>query len=69
MLLLLGLAGWLAYIGWIYYVALSVIGVWCLRQALQLRQAVSAPTAFHMFQQNVWVGTAVLIGMVAGFLL
>lgn len=69
MLLLLGLAGWLAHIGWIYYAALTAIGVWCLRQALQLRGALSVPTAFHMFQQHVWVGAAVLIGMVAGFLL
>ncbi|MGH7181107.1 MAG: UbiA family prenyltransferase, partial [Nitrospiraceae bacterium] len=69
MLLLLGLAGWLARIGWIYYGALAAIGWWCLRQALQLRQAVSTPTAFHMFQQHVWVGIAVFIGMVAGFLL
>ena len=69
MLLLLGLAGWLAHIGWIYYVALAAVGVWCLRQALQLRQTVSAPTAFHMFQQHVWVGAALFIGMIAGFLI
>ena len=69
MLLLLGLAGWFAQIGWIYYAALAAVGVWCLKQALQLRQAVPAPTAFHMFQQHVWVGAAVFIGMIAGFLL
>ena len=69
MLLLLGLAGWLADIGWIYYAALTAIGAWCLRQALQLRQTVTTPTAFRMFQQHVWVGTAVFIGMIAGFLL
>ena len=69
MLLLLGLAGWFAHIGWIYYAALAAIGVWCLRQALQLRQTVPAPNAFHMFQQHVWVGAAVFIGMIAGFLL
>jgi len=69
MLFLLGLAGWLADIGWIYYGVLVTIGWWCLRQALQLRQAVSSPTAFHMFQQHVWVGAAVFLGMVAGFLL
>ena len=68
MLLLLGLAGWLADIGWIYYAALAAIGAWCLRQALQLRQTVTTPTAFRMFQQHVWVGTAVFIGMIAGFL-
>lgn len=69
MLLLLGLAGRLADIGWIYYAALAAIGVWCLRQALQLRHTVTTPAAFHMFRQHVWVGTAVFIGMIAGFLL
>jgi 4-hydroxybenzoate polyprenyltransferase len=68
MLLLLGLAGWFAQIGGIYYGALAAIGLWCVKQTLQLREAVSAPTAFHMFQQHVWVGAAVFIGMVAGFL-
>jgi 4-hydroxybenzoate polyprenyltransferase len=69
MLLLLGLAGWFAHIGWIYYAALAVIGVWCLKQALQLRKAVPPPTAFRMFQQHVWVGAAVFVGMIAGFLI
>ena len=69
MLLLLGLAGWLAHIGWIYYALLMAIGMWCVRQALQLRGAIPAPTAFHMFQQHVWVGAAILLGMIAGFLL
>ncbi len=69
MLLLLALAGRLSDIGWSYYTALAVIGVWCLRQALQLRQNIAGPTAFHMFQQHVWVGAAVFIGMIAGFLL
>ena len=68
MLLLLGLAGWLAHIGWIYYALLMAIGMWCGRQALQLRGAIPAPTAFRMFQQHVWVGAAILISMVAGFL-
>ncbi|HKO30881.1 MAG TPA: 4-hydroxybenzoate octaprenyltransferase [Nitrospiraceae bacterium] len=68
MLLLLGFAGWLAHIGWIYYGALAAIGLWCLRQALQLKQSVPTPIAFHMFQQHVWVGVAVFVGMVAGFL-
>ena len=69
MLLLLGFAGWLADIGWIYYGVLAAIGWWCLRQALQIRQIVPTPIAFQMFQQHVWVGAAVFIGMVAGFLL
>jgi 4-hydroxybenzoate polyprenyltransferase len=69
MLLLLGLAGWLAHIGWIYFAALAAIGVWCLRQSLQLRQPIPTPAAFRMFQQHVWVGAAVFIAMIAGFLL
>ncbi len=69
MMLLLGLAGWFADIGWIYYGVLAAIGLWCVRQALQLRETVPTPTAFHMFQQHVWVGVAVFIGIVAGFLL
>ena len=69
MLLLLGLAGWFAQIGWIYYAALIAVGVWCLKQALRLREAVPPPTAFRMFQQHVWVGAAVFVGMIAGFLL
>ncbi len=69
MLLFLGLAGWLAHIGWIYYAALAAVGVWCLKQALRLREAVPPPTAFRMFQQHVWVGAAVFVGMIAGFLL
>ncbi|MCG3778474.1 MAG: 4-hydroxybenzoate octaprenyltransferase [Nitrospira sp.] len=68
MLLLLGLAGWLTQIGWAYYATLVPVGGWCLRQAGQIRGAVSAPTAFHMFQQHVWVGAVVLIGMIAGFI-
>jgi 4-hydroxybenzoate polyprenyltransferase len=68
MLLLLGLAGWLAQIGWVYYAVLAAVGGWCLRQAGQIRGVVSAPTAFHMFQQHVWVGAVVLIGMIAGFI-
>ncbi|MEO5955795.1 MAG: 4-hydroxybenzoate octaprenyltransferase [Nitrospiraceae bacterium] len=69
MLLLLGLAGWLTHIGWIFYAVLMAIGMWCVRQTLQLRGAIPAPTAFHMFQQHVWVGAAILIGLVAGLLL
>lgn len=37
MLLLLGLAGWLAQIGWAYYAVLAPVGVWCARQAGQIR--------------------------------
>lgn len=69
MLVLLGFAGWLAHIGWIYDAALAAIGIWCVRQALQLRGAVPAHTAFRMFQQHVRVGAAILVGALAGFLL
>lgn len=69
MLILLGLAGWLVEIGWIYYVALAAVGWWCLRQAQQLKGPVPPPTACHLFQQHVWVGAAILAGLLAGFLL
>ena len=69
MLLLLGLAGWLSQIGWVYYAVLAAVGGWGLKQAGQIRGVVSAPTAFRMFQQHVWVGAVILLGMIAGFLL
>ena len=68
MLLLLGLAGWLSQIGWVYYAVLAAVGGWGLKQAGQIRGVVSAPTAFRMFQQHVGVGAVILLGMVAGFL-
>jgi 4-hydroxybenzoate polyprenyltransferase len=69
MLVLLGLAGWLGHIGWSYYPVLIVIGLFILRQVRQIRATVRAERAFHMFRQHVWVGSGVLAGCLAGFLL
>src|SRR5215510_11551332 len=69
MLLLLTLAGWLTQVGWLYYLVLLAIGFFCVRQVRQLRHNISASTALSMFQQHVWLGTAVLGGLLGGFLL
>ena len=69
MLLLLGLAGWLTQVGWPYYPVLITIGLFFVWQVRQLKHNISALTAFRMFQQHVWVGLAVLGGLIGGFLL
>jgi 4-hydroxybenzoate polyprenyltransferase len=69
MLLLLCLAGWLTQIGWFYYLVLIAIGLFCVWQVRQLRYSISDSTALSMFQQHVWVGIAVLGGLLGGFVL
>ncbi|HEY6084401.1 MAG TPA: 4-hydroxybenzoate octaprenyltransferase [Nitrospira sp.] len=67
MLMLLGLAGWATDIGWMHYVVLAAMAVFCLRQAIELRETISASRAFHLFHQHVWIGSAILAGILAGF--
>jgi 4-hydroxybenzoate polyprenyltransferase len=69
MVMLLGMAGWLAETGWVFYGVLAAVNLFCLRQALALRSSVSPSQAFRMFQQHVWVGTALLAGLIGGFAL
>jgi 4-hydroxybenzoate polyprenyltransferase len=69
MFVLLGLAGWVARIGWIYYMVLGTIALLCLNQALGLRRTVTAARAFELFHQHVWFGSGILAGLLAGFLL
>ena len=69
MMLLLGIAGWLAGIGRPFYVVLAAVSLFYLRQALALRSPVTAAQAFHMFHQHAWIGTALLAGLLSGFLL
>ena len=69
MVLLLGLAGWRMEIGLAFYGMLAGASLFCLKQVLTLRHRVTPAHAFHMFQQHVWVGTAILAGAVCGFLL
>ena len=69
MLLLLGMAGWIAQIGWIYYGVLAAAGLYCAKQVVELRKPVQPARAFHMFHEHVWLGSAILVGSIAGFLL
>lgn len=69
MLLLLSIAGWLTHVGWFYYLTLIAVGCVCVRQVRRLRHSISASIALSMFQQHVWIGTAVLGGLLGGFLL
>lgn len=67
MLLLLSAAGWLAGIGWPYYATLLGLALFFLAQVERLRRPVSPSQAFGMFRAHVWVGAAVLVGLLAGF--
>jgi len=68
MLILLSTAGRMAHIGWAYYGVLLGVGMFFVRQAGQLRRAIEPMQAFRMFQAHIWVGAAVLAGLLAGFL-
>ena len=66
MLFLLGTAGWLVGIGWAYYTTLLGLALFFSMQVWQLRGSIAPPQAFAMFRAHVWVGVAVLIGLLAG---
>jgi 4-hydroxybenzoate polyprenyltransferase len=66
MLILLGTAGWLARIGWAYYAILFGLVLFFSIQIRQLRGSIAPPQAFAMFRAHVWVGVAVLVGLLAG---
>lgn len=68
MLTFLGIAGWLMQIGWFFYWILAAVGLFCLKQTLALRSPVAPPQAFRMFHQQGWAGTALLAGLLGGFL-
>jgi len=69
MLMLLGIAGWIAEIGWIFYGVLAAGGLYGVKQVVELKSPVEPARAFRMFHEHVWLGSAVLIGLIAGFLL
>jgi 4-hydroxybenzoate polyprenyltransferase len=69
MLLLLGAAGWLSEIGWPYYAVLAGAAVFAAAQSRRLRRPIAPRQAFAMFHAHVWVGVAILFGLLAGFLL
>ena len=69
MLLLLSAAGWLAQISWPYYATLSGLAFFFVYQIWRLRRPINPSQAFGMFRAHVWVGVAVLAGLLAGFLI
>ena len=68
MLTLLGLAGWLTGANGAFYGVLAAVAGFVSQQVLKLRGAISAPEAFAMFKQHVWVGWAIVAGLWLGFL-
>jgi len=69
MLTFLMLAGWWTGIGWIYYAALAAVAVLLAVQTAELTGSVSPARAFTLFHRHVWMGSGILAGMLAGFLL
>jgi 4-hydroxybenzoate polyprenyltransferase len=68
MLALLGITGSMRGIGWTFYGLLGVVGLWCGKQVSEIRKPVAPARAFELFHQHVWLGSAVLLGLVLGFL-
>lgn len=66
MLIFLLTAGWLAHIGWPYYVSLLCVGLFFWVQVGQLQKTITPPQAFAMFRAHIWVGIAILIGLLTG---
>jgi 4-hydroxybenzoate polyprenyltransferase len=69
MLTLLGIAGWLVGIGWIFYGFLMVNGLFIVKQVKTLQGPIDSACAFRMFREHVWFGSLILAGFVAGSLL
>ena len=68
MLVFLTAAGWFAQLGWPYYAALLGVAVFFLLQIGQLQRPITPTHAFDMFRKHVWVGVAILAGLLAGVL-
>lgn len=66
MLACLTAAGWFAQLGWPYYIALLGVTVFFFLQIRRLRKPITPTQAFAMFQQHVWVGVAIVVGLLAG---
>jgi 4-hydroxybenzoate polyprenyltransferase len=69
MLCLLGSAAAMVGIGVTAYGVLAAVGVWFAKQVNEIRNPVSPARAFELFRQHAWIGTAILVGLVLGFLL
>ncbi|MEK7301183.1 MAG: 4-hydroxybenzoate octaprenyltransferase [Nitrospirota bacterium] len=68
MLVLLMAAGLQTGIGWPYFLMLGAVSVFFAMQTETLRGVVTPSQAFRMFQAHVWVGLAIFVGLIAGFL-
>lgn len=68
MLAFLTAAGWFAQLRWPYYAALLGVAVFFLLQIGQLRRPMTPTHAFDMFRKHVWVGVAILAGLLTGVL-
>lgn len=68
MLLLLGIGSGMMGIGAITYGVLAAVGVFLAKQVNELRNPISPERAFELFQQHVWIGMAILVGLILGFL-
>ena len=70
MLCLLGIAGMISGIGWLFYGTLAGVGLFGFKQTAILKSRKVEPAqAFRLFQQHVWIGTAILAGLLFGFVL
>ena len=68
MLACLGIAGWLVGLGLIFYGVLAATGGFFIQQVFRLRNDVTPPESFSMFKQHVWIGLAILGGILLGTL-
>ncbi len=68
MLALLTAVGWLTQLQWPYYLILLGVGLFLGTQVGRLQQPITPPLAFAMFRAHVWVGIAILVGLLAGTL-
>lgn len=68
MLAFLIAAGWLAQLGWPYYAALLGVAMFFMLQVGRLRRPITPAHAFDMFRKHVWVGVAILAGLLLGVL-
>lgn len=61
--------GWLAQLGWPYYVALLGVVAFFLSQIRQLRGPITPVQALDMFRAHIWVGVTIGIGLLGGLLI
>ncbi|OQW31555.1 MAG: hypothetical protein A4E19_08050 [Nitrospira sp. SG-bin1] len=66
MLVLLAAAGWLSELRWPYYLTLLSVGLFLGTQVGRLQRPITPLHAFAMFRAHVWVGVAILVGLLAG---